>query len=91
MSERPVASQDLGSVDWDVLDDLGRRVEAIDHAYRAIAEKVGQLYIKADESGLTGVTELLDKPMRNASDNQQAFTALHDEIQMRRHQRKHVP
>lgn len=58
------------------LDELIHRVTDLDNAYRAIAEKAGQLYMKADEAGMTALTELLDKPMRNASDNQQAFAAL---------------
>lgn len=60
----------------EVYEDLLRRVTDIDNAYRAIAEKAGQLYMKADEAGLNGITEMLDKPMRNASDNQQAFSRL---------------
>jgi hypothetical protein len=59
-----------------VYEDLIRRVTDIDNAYRSIAEKAGQLYMKADEAGLSGITEMLDKPMRNASDNQQAFSGL---------------
>ena len=58
------------------LQDLIQRVADLDNAYRAIAEKAGQLYMKADEAGMSAMTELLDKPMRNASDNQQAFAAL---------------
>jgi hypothetical protein len=60
----------------EVYQDLIRRVTDIDNAYRAIAEKAGQLYMKADEAGLSGITEMLDKPMRNASDNHQAFSGL---------------
>lgn len=64
------------STDPQALDDLIRRVTDLDNAYRAIAEKAGQLYMKADEAGLSTLTELLDKPMRNASDNHQAFAGL---------------
>ena len=60
----------------EVYQDLIRRVTDIDNAYRAIAEKAGQLYMKADEAGLSGITEMLDKPMRNAADNQLAFSGL---------------
>jgi hypothetical protein len=60
----------------EVYDDLLRRVADIDNACRSIAEKAGQLYMKADEAGLSGITEMLDKPMRNASDNHQAFSSL---------------
>lgn len=60
----------------ETLDDLVQRVADLDNAYRAIAEKAGQLYMKADEAGMSALTELLDKPMRNASDNHQAFSAL---------------
>lgn len=60
----------------EVYEDLLRRVTDIDNAYRSLAEKAGQLYMKADEAGLSGITEMLDKPMRNASDNHQAFSSL---------------
>jgi hypothetical protein len=68
-------------IDLEVLQDLTRRVTDIDNTYRAVAEKVGQLYMKADDAGLNDVTELLDKPMRNASDNQQSFAELLGELQ----------
>jgi hypothetical protein len=58
----------------EVCEDLICRV--IDNAYRSIAEKARQLYMKADEAGVSGITEMLDKPMRNASDDQQAFSGL---------------
>lgn len=66
----------------EVYEDLMRRVTDIDNAYRSIAEKAGQLYMKADEAGLSGITEMLDKPMRNASDNHQAFSSLLADLKM---------
>ncbi|WP_372658079.1 hypothetical protein [Hydrogenophaga sp.] len=87
MSEKPRTFHDLGSVSLHVLDEMGRRVEDIDTAYRAIAEKMGRLYMKADESGLNDMTELLDQPMRHASNDQRTFAALSDELQMRRQER----
>lgn len=77
----------LDTVDIAVLDDMVKRVGDIDHAYRSLAEKMGQLYMKADEAGLAEITTLLDKPMRNASDNHQSFVALADEVRIRRGQR----
>ena len=69
-------------LDASQLDELIHRVTDLDNAYRAIAEKAGQLYMKADEDGLTALTGLLDKPMRNASDNQQTFAALLADLKM---------
>lgn len=73
-------------VDSAVLQEFIQRATDLDNACRAIAEKAGQLYMKADEAGVDALTTLLDKPMRNASDNQQAFAGLVAElqIQMRR-------
>jgi hypothetical protein len=68
--------RELDSRDLDLLDEMARRITEIDNSYRAMAEKVGQLYMRADEAGLEQLTEMLDKPMRNASDNQQSFAAL---------------
>lgn len=81
-------AKDLGNVSCEVLEDIGRRTQAIDNGYRAAAEQVGQLYIHADQAGLEGVTELLDGPMRSAADNQRAFAALLDEVQAERNQRR---
>jgi hypothetical protein len=72
--------RELDSRDHDLLDEMARRIAEIDNSYRAVAEKVGQLYMRADEAGLEQVTEMLDKPMRNASDNQQSFAALLREV-----------
>lgn len=66
----------FAGMDHDVAQDMIRRVTDIDNAYRSIAEKAGQLYMRADEAGLNAITEMLDKPMRDASTNHQAFTAL---------------
>lgn len=87
MSIETTKNMSLDAIEIDVLDDLVKRVGDIDHAYRSLAEKMGQLYMKADEAGLADITSLLDKPMRNASDNHQAFVALADEVRVRRSQR----
>lgn len=60
----------------EVLGELTRRVQDIDNSYRAVAEKMGQLYMCADENKVTSLTRILDKPMRNASDNDQTFAAI---------------
>ncbi len=80
MSSNETSKMNLNQIDRVVLEDLTRRVTDIDNTYRAVAEKVGQLYLKADDAGLSEVTELLDKPMRNASDNQQSFATLLGEL-----------
>jgi hypothetical protein len=74
-------------VEAEVLADLIKRITDLDNAYRAIAEKAGQLYMRADEAGMSRLTELLDKPMRNASDNQQAFAALLADLQVQANRR----
>jgi predicted mannosyl-3-phosphoglycerate phosphatase (HAD superfamily) len=80
-SKAPVSLKDVSN---EILDDLLKRVEDIDNCYRSLAEKVGQLYLRADEAGLGELTGLLDKPMRNASDNEQSFAALLDDLRMQR-------
>jgi hypothetical protein len=65
----------------DGVSDLLRRVQDINNSYRAVAEKMGQLYMSADELKLTSLTKALDKPMRNASDNEQMFAAILEELQ----------
>jgi hypothetical protein len=42
---------------------------------------MGQLYMCADENKVASLTKGLDKPMRNASDNEQMFSALLEELQ----------
>lgn len=61
--------------------ELTRRVQDINNSYRAVAEKMGQLYMCADELKLGSLTKGLDKPMRNASDNEQMFASLLEELQ----------
>lgn len=85
-------SQDLGTaldaIDVAALEALTRRVEDISNSYRAVAEKMGQLYMVADEHHLAPLTRSLDKPMRNASDNEQAFTAILEDLRMHGLRRK---
>ncbi len=88
MSDKQPPSQTLDEIELAALDDLARRVEDIDNSYRAVAEKVGQLYLRADEQHLDALTAQLDKPMRNASENEQTFAALLDELKMQQNRRK---
>lgn len=76
---------DLGQVGADVLADLTRRVQDINNSYRAVAQKMGQLYIVADQAQVPALTRSLDKPMRNASDNEQMFAAILDALQAHGH------
>ncbi len=82
MTDKAIISMDLAKVSEDALAELTRRVQDIDHSYRAVAEKMGQLYMCADENKVTSLTEVLDKPMRNASDNEQTFAAILDELKV---------
>lgn len=86
-SPKSTPNEKLRNADTEVLDDLVARVQDIDNSYRAVAEKVGQLYMRADEHHLAEITSQLDKPMRNASENEQSFAALLDELRMLRNQR----
>jgi len=72
---------ELETIDIAAIGELTRRVQDIDNSYRAVAEKMGQLYMCADELKVTSLTKGLDKPMRNASDNEQMFAALLEELQ----------
>ena len=61
---------------------LGDVYKRQDNSYRAVAEKMGQLYMCADENKVASLTRRLDKPMRNASDNEQTFSAILEELRM---------
>lgn len=83
-----INNNQLDGLEEALFDDIMRRINDIDNAYRSIAEKAGQLYMKADEAQLVDLTGLLDKPMRNASDNHQSFAALLEEMQLSQNRRK---
>ena len=81
MTEDNKIATELDTVDAAALAELTRRVQDIGNSYRAVAEKMGQLYMLADEHKVSSLTEGLDKPMRNASDNEQMFAAALEELQ----------
>lgn len=76
MNTNAKANLELKDVSDEVLGELTRRIQDIDNSYRAVAEKMGQLYMCADENKVSSLTRILDKPMRNASDNEQTFAAI---------------
>ncbi len=82
MNEKTRTAIDFGNISDEVLTELTNRVQDIDNSYRAVAEKMGQLYMCADENKVAGLTQSLDKPMRNASDNEQTFAAILDDLKM---------
>lgn len=84
MSIEPARNRGLAEVSARELDELIHRVADIDHLYRTLAEKMGQLYLKADDAGLAAVTGLLDRPLRHAAESHQALVALQDEMNLRR-------
>lgn len=88
MTDKKPNQTTFADIETEALDDLVNRVQDIDNCYRAVAEKIGQLYMRVDELKLAEVTAQLDKPMRNASDNEQSFVALLDEMRMQRAQRR---
>lgn len=87
MSERGPSALGLDDVGAEALDELTRRVQDIDDSYRAVAEKMGQLYMCADTHKVAALTRRLDRPMRNASENEQAFAAILEELRMHAYQR----
>ena len=87
MSDSSASLTDLGQLSPQALDELTRRVQDISNSYRAVAEKMGQLYMCADENQVGTLTESLDKPMRNASDNEQSFASILDELRQEANRR----
>ncbi len=71
-----VRPSELEQQDAALLTELASRLESIGRSYSTMAQQVGALYIRADESGLDSLTQVLDRPMRNASADQQTFDAL---------------
>jgi hypothetical protein len=75
----------------EVLTELIRRLQDIEGSYRAVAQKMGQLYIYADQHELAALTRTLDRPMRYAAENERALAAILDALKVksiRRQQRR---
>jgi archaellum component FlaC len=79
---------DFEGVSTEAIEELTNRVQDIDNSYRAVAEKMGQLYMSADSHKVAGLTSRLDKPMRNASENEQMFAALLEELNIHLNRRR---
>lgn len=75
-------ARELRSASAQERDELKRRASDIEKHCSAAAEKLGQLYMRADAMGLQGLTRSLDEPMRNASELERTFTALLHELQV---------
>lgn len=73
--------RELLGADPRVLAELARRARAIEAHYRAAAEDVGQLYMRADTHRLSGLTRSLDVPMRRAFEIERSFAHLLRELQ----------
>lgn len=82
MSESGRLVDEISNISNEAREDLTRRVRDIEQGYRAVAEKMGQLYICADRNEVASLTRSLDKPMRNASENEQTFAAILDVLQI---------
>ena len=82
MADSEKKNVELSDVSDEVLTELTRRIQDIDNSYRAVAEKVGALYIYADENSVAALNRSLDKPMRNASENEQTFSAILEDLRM---------
>lgn len=87
MTDKTKTEIDLAEVGDELLAELIQRVQDIDNSYRAVAQRMGQLYMCADEGKLASLTRNLDKPMRNASDNEQTFAAILEELRAQSNQR----
>lgn len=81
MTDNSKMLAELDAVGEAAVHELARRVQDISNSYRAVAEKMGQLYMFADENRVASLTQGLDKPMRNASDNEQMFAGILEELQ----------
>ena len=88
INETDAELAELAELSSEALAELTRRVEDISNSYRAVAEKMGQLYMAADEHSVSMLTARLDKPMRNASDNEQAFSAILEELRAQTRKRE---
>jgi hypothetical protein len=64
-----------------VLAELTRYARSAEEHYRAAAEQVGQLYMRADTHSLVGLTRSLDEPMRHAAEIERIFAGLLHELQ----------
>lgn len=87
----PAAVPGPETVGDEVLTELIRRLQDIEGGHRALAEKMGQLYIYADQHDLASLTRSLDRPMRHASESERALAAILDALKLRsirRQQRK---
>jgi hypothetical protein len=73
---------DPQAVPEQVLAEVIRRVREIEASYRDVAQKMGQLYMYADQHELGSLTRNLDRPMRNASDNERVMVSILDELQL---------
>lgn len=67
----------------EVLAELIRRLQDIEGSYRAVAQKMGQLYIYADQHELASLTRTLDRPMQYAAANERALSAILDALKVR--------
>ncbi len=88
VSTGKVIEIELNDISEEVLGELTRRVQDIDNSYRAVAEKMGQLYMCADANKVETLTRNLDKPMRNASDNEQTFAVILDALRVQANRRR---
>ena len=88
---KPTAMTGPDMLGDEVLAELIRRLQDIEGGHRALAQKLGQLYIYADQHDLASLTRSLDRPMRYASENERALATILDALKLksiRRQQRK---
>ncbi len=78
---RALDRRELLGAEPGVLAELARQARAIEAHYRAAAEDIGQLYMRADTCRLGGLTRSLDEPMRRAAEIERTFAHLLRELQ----------
>lgn len=76
-----ILALEAGPASEQALIELKRRVLEIEAGYREVAQKMGQLYMYADQEGLALLTRYLDRPMRMAAETERAMVSLLDELQ----------
>ncbi len=65
-----------------LIQEMINRVQDMENSYRALARKMGKLYMQADEKGLASLNQQLDKPMRNASENERIFASILESLRL---------
>lgn len=72
----------LSELSPEAREEMVRRLTDINFRYRALAEKVGEFYMVADEHNIRSLTATLDLPMRKTAESRQVFAAIMDQLKV---------